>query len=369
MGGPAAAAHVVMGATVLLVLFGLDPALALVIELIVTGVVVTIAGNRLSVYGDVLGEKTGLGGAWVGLMLLAAVTSLPELVTCTGTAIWLEAPDLAFGNIFGSNCFNLFIIGILDLIYRRQNLFLTLQQRHVFSASLGLLMMSVAILPLLLQTGPVAQAPLAVAYLDAGFSVVLFLLYALSVRAIFHYEKSAMAQEAPTAPRYEGLTLRGTVFRFCVAAACIVISGLYVSKLAELMATTPIAGLMLGRTFMGSLVLAFITSLPELTVTIGAFRIGARNMALGNLLGSNIFNVAIIPLLHLLFAGDVFAHVQPIQSFMGMVAIFMTAVVIAGLMFRPKRLIVGLGVQSVTLLVTYVAALAILYKVTVKAAG
>ena len=344
----------------LLTHLGLEPLWAILLELLVTAAIVTIAGNRLSIYGDVLGEKTGLGGAWVGLMLLAAATSLPELVTGTGTTLWLRAPDLTFGNIFGSNCFNLLIIVVLDLMYRRQNLFLSLQQRHVFSASLGLLMMSVAVLPMLLRTGPGARGSFPGPYLDAAFSVLLALLYAWSVRAIFRFERHAMSQEAPTDPRYAHLTTKGTVIRFVMAAGCIVVSGLYLSKLADLLATTPIAGISLGRTFIGSLVLAAVTSLPELTVTVSAFRIGAKDMALGNLLGSNIFNVAIIPVLHPFYGPGLYADVQPVQAFTGLVAIFMTSVVIAALMYRPKRQVLGLGVQSVVLLASYVVGLVLL---------
>ena len=86
-------------------------------------------GSRLSRYGDIVAEKTGLSGLWVGLLLLAAITSLPELITGIGAVSFVggvEGANLALGAVFGSNLFNLLIIGLMDVMYRSGPLLLSL---------------------------------------------------------------------------------------------------------------------------------------------------------------------------------------------------------------------------------------------------
>lgn len=78
------------------------------------GSVIVFAGPKLSKYGDAIAEKTGLERSWIGVILLALVTSLPEVAT-SATAALIDLPDVVFGNVFGSNLFNILIIAILDL--------------------------------------------------------------------------------------------------------------------------------------------------------------------------------------------------------------------------------------------------------------
>jgi cation:H+ antiporter len=74
-----------------------------------TALVIVFAGVRLARFGDVLGEKSGLGRSWVGVVLLAATTSLPELFTGIGATAVSALPDIAVGDVLGSCMFNLLI--------------------------------------------------------------------------------------------------------------------------------------------------------------------------------------------------------------------------------------------------------------------
>ena len=86
-------------------------------------------GFKLSRYGDVIAEKTGMGGTSVGLVLMASVTSLPELVTGISAVSIANAPDIAVGDVLGSCVFNLLIIVVLDILYRKQSVYTLASQR------------------------------------------------------------------------------------------------------------------------------------------------------------------------------------------------------------------------------------------------
>src|SRR5512145_3225201 len=89
----------------------------LVIQFLICSGVIVVCGVNLSRYGDVIAEKTGLGRAWIGLILMASVTSLPELVTGLSSVTVAGVPDIAVGDVMGSCVFNLSIIALLDIIH------------------------------------------------------------------------------------------------------------------------------------------------------------------------------------------------------------------------------------------------------------
>ena len=115
------------------------------IEFILSAAVITFAAMQLARYGDVIGLRTGLGGMFVGTLLLAAATSLPELIT-TISAIQSGVPNLAAGNLFGSNMFNMFAIGIADFFYIQGRFFSVIDRSFLLIGMLGLLMTVVALI-------------------------------------------------------------------------------------------------------------------------------------------------------------------------------------------------------------------------------
>ena len=88
------------------------------LKFIICVVVIFISGRKVARYGDVIAEKTGLGGVWIGLILIAALTSLPELFNGVSAITLVDAPGLTIGNILGANMFNLFNLALLDLFHR-----------------------------------------------------------------------------------------------------------------------------------------------------------------------------------------------------------------------------------------------------------
>jgi cation:H+ antiporter len=334
-------------------LLGLGPQAALWIELLIASVLIVLAGTKLSRYGDVLGEKTGLGNAWLGFILLSAVTSLPELVTCVGTAGWVREPDLSMGNLLGSNCFNLLIIVLLDVLQGPTALLAEVKRRHIVPAGFGILLTVVVVAPIVV--GDNVAIPLAKWGWMASTLVVV--LYVLAVRSIFIAEGQAARDEPDGGPnQYDHLSLGSVIGRFAAAGAVILVAGLWLSWLADEVASRPLpfTSITLGKTFVGSLLLAMVTSLPEVVVTVAAFRMGALDMAMGNLLGSNLFNLAMVPFCHVLYWGDIYTAVKPTHGLTALMGIFMIGLVIVGIGARSRKTILHMNYEVMGILACYV---------------
>ncbi|GAH38709.1 unnamed protein product, partial [marine sediment metagenome] len=249
--------------------FGLESGLWLLVEFLLCAGVVVVAGVKLAHYGDVLAEKTKLGGAWVGLMLLATATSAPELVGSLGAVVMVRQPDLAFGNLFGSNVFNLMIIAVLDVIQRRGPLISTVSPRLVVPASISVILIGVAGAGVALANVPGTGHIVA----EWGWliSLTIFLGYLLAARQIFRHERRAQAADPPVPSSHQAVSSRSAWKGFAAATLIIIVAGLWLVQVVDALAVHPFAfggvRLVFGRTFAGTIFLAAATSLPELVVT------------------------------------------------------------------------------------------------------
>ncbi len=313
---------------------------------------ITFGGVWLSRYGHAIAEMTGLGGTWVGVLLLATVTSLPELVTGVSAVTFADAPDIAVGDALGSCVFNLAIVSVLDWLHREEPLFDRAGIGHLLSAAFGIMLLGFVAFNLLLGAGPGTWA---VGHVGL-YTPVIVSFYVLAMWIVFNYEKRelarlARAQEAG-GPRADGLTLRAAAARYAFAAAVVLAAG----------TGLPFVGEALARahgwhaSFVGTLLVAFATSLPEMVVTIAALRLGALDMAIANLLGSNLFDVLVIAVDDLFYRkGPILSHVSPVHAASALSAIVMTGAVVAGLVYRPRSRVFGtVGWASLFLLAAYV---------------
>jgi len=294
-------------------------------------VIILFAGTKLARYGDAIGEKTGLGGLWIGLVLIAAVTSVPELVTGISSAALVGIPDLAVGTLFGSSIFNLAILALMDIIYRSAPVLSVVRLRHVASAGAGILLINVAAVSIWL--GQDISGP-AVGWVAVP-SIVIFVLYLVAIRQMCRFErKHPSATEDAVLPRYADIPGKRLYFRFALAAIAVIGAGIWLAFVGdEISGTTG-----LGASFVGSLFLAISTSLPELVVAVAALRLGALDMAVANILGSNMFNIAIIFAVDLSYTrGSILAEASDTHLITAAVAAAMSLVVILGIRFRQKR--------------------------------
>ena len=313
--------------------------------------VIVVSGARLSYYGDVIAERSGLGQAWVGVIAMASVTSLPELVTGVSASI-IGAPEIAAGDVVGSCLFNLLILGVLDLLSPRP-LFHRLRPVHTLSAALGaILLLALAAAILTASRWP------SIGWVGAP-SIVLFGGYMMAVRSIYNYERThdQVADVAGLSERYAHLSLKGALWRYAGTAVVLVGAAANLPGLAVRFADA--TGLAQG--FVGTAFVALSTSLPEVVVSLAAMRLGAWDMAVANVLGSNMFNVAIFAVDDVFFTdGPIFAAVSQGHALTAIAAATMSAIVIVGLTARPPRLFGRVswtlgGLTAIYLMATWLA--------------
>lgn len=315
----------------------------------VCATLIAMAGRRLSHYGDVIADKTGLSGNWIGMILLASVTSLPELVSGVGAVTLADAPELAVGNVLGSCMVNLAMLAVIDLLHRRESFYRKASRAHILSAGFGIVLLAFVGVSILLGT----MVPGAAIRHVSLQSLVILLLYTVAIRTVLSFERAHIRDHAgDVADRYPELGLRQAIRGYAFAAAVVVAAGLWL----------PVIGMRIADamgwhgSFVGALFMAGATTMPELAVTISAIRIGALDMAIANLLGSNLFNVTILAIDDLFYLkGPLFSLITAPHAFSAFAACLMTGLAVIGLSCRPGvRLFSAVGWISVGLLSIYV---------------
>ncbi len=292
--------------------------------------IILFAGTRLARYGDAIAEKTGVGGLWIGLILLAAITSVPELVIGISSVALVGLPDLAMGTLMGSCLFNLTLIALLDILYRKGSILSNVRRIHIASAAVGVVLIAVAGGTILWGE---ALAVVKLAWIGVP-SIVIIIIYLVAVRQLFRFERRHPAPPESSLPKYGHIPMRTVYFRFTLAALAVIGAGIWVSFVGDDIATA--TGW--GASFVGSLFLAISTSMPELVVTIAALRLGATDMAVADILGSNMFNIAIIFVADLFYTeGSILSSVSNSHLITVAMAIAASLLVIAGLLFRRQR--------------------------------
>lgn len=325
-----------------------SPATIAWLEFALCAALIGVAGTQLSRYGDIIAEKTGMGATWIGLLLMATVTSLPELVTGVSAVTLTDAPDIAVGNVLGACVLNLAMLVVLDLLDRGSSVYTRASQGHILSAGFGVILAGfVGINLLFAQHGwsyPIGTIGL--------YSPFIVLVYLVAMRTLFQYERrnrAAFVEEK--VERYPHVTLRQAALRYTLAALVVVGAGLWLPAVGARLA----AVMGWEQSFVGTLFIAFATTLPEMTVTISALRLGALDLAVSNLLGSNLFNILIIAIDDFCYLrGPLLSHASPAHAVSTLSIVMMSAVVIVGLLYRPAgRVLKTVGWASLVLLTIY----------------
>ncbi len=316
-----------------------------------SALVTVAAAIKLSEYGDVIAARTGLGGMFVGTLLLAGATSLPELLT-TINSINQDVPDLAAGNIFGSCMFNMFMLAILDILTRQSRILRRVTLNHALSAGLAVLIGSLAIVFIL------ADVDLRIGWVGID-SLVLMALYIGGVRLLNDnpavvVEPELTAEQSATLP-----SLRMALIGFTVATGV-----LLVIMPALVRSSTGIAvSLGVSTGFIGAALVAFITSLPEVVTTIAAARIRAYDLAIGNLFGSNLFNIFALGITDLFYTqGRFLGAIDPAMTLAAILGVTLTAMGLVGNVARIEKRLFFIEVDGLVIAVTYVLGMAVLYQ-------
>jgi cation:H+ antiporter len=319
--------------------------------------VILYAGGQLSRHGDVLAKKTGLGGGWIGLVLLATVTSLPELITSVSAVTLHNLPDMAVSGLLGSCMFNMMVIAVLDLLSRPRPIAMMVHQGHMLSAGFGIVMIGLAAVDISFNKYlPVFEV------LHNVDPICLFYLpvYLLAMKLIYAYEKRAVKDGMFPGAKAEdgGGKLGVTIALFVLNALLIVGAASYLPSIGEEIGR--ITGW--GQSFIGSSFIAIATSLPEITVSVAAARMGAFDMAVANLLGSNLFNLVILALTDFCYVkAPLLRDCSPANALPALAAMISMAIVIIGLTYRSEKKILFLAGDAIGVIVVYVLANIILF--------
>ncbi|THJ25361.1 MAG: sodium:calcium antiporter [Nitrospira sp. CG24E] len=329
---------------------------------LLSAAVIVYAGTKLSRYGDQIANLTGLGGLWVGVVLMAAATSLPEIFTDVSAAL-MNAPDLAAGDLFGSNMANMLILGIIDLMHRQKRVWQQAGFEHALIAGLALFLTGFAAFFVLLG--------LDVKHGGIGLgSMLLLLRYLFGMRVVFRQETMKRRQreqelivEGQTTAESKQPSKREALRRASV--------GFAVATLALLLAAPFLAGSAseiaeqsgVSSTFIGTSLVGITTSLPELVTAIAAVRLGAFDLAVGNLFGSNAFNMAAFFFVDIAYrSGPLFNAVSDAHAMTALWSILLMSVALMGIMYRVEKRYMLIEPDSFLIILGYCLGLWLLFQ-------
>jgi len=325
----------------------------------ISAAVIVAAGTRLTIDADHLSDALNLGKAWIGVILLGVVTSLPEAVVSLTSVISLNAVDLAAGNLLGSNNINPMVIVVMDLMYRQGSLTNALEpdRSHKASSGFAILLISLVIVDILLSV-PVVTVP--GGQLSAAMALVaICYLYGMrqlaragSGRSMVSVSPGQSASEIKAGPALWS--------RLIVSAGLVVAGAIWLAHSSEVIARQ--TGL--GETFFGSIFLAVVTSLPEIVVSVSALRLGSVDLAIGNIFGSTMTNIFILFLCGLFHrGGPIMGAVSKAHVFTAGLSIVLTAIAVNGIFTRNKKAYLGIGSDSWAMIVLFLTGMIILYQI------
>jgi cation:H+ antiporter len=322
-----------------------------IITFILLASLIFFSGKKLSLYGDIIAEYSGLGKAWFGLIMMAAVTSLPELTVGISSVAVVGSADLAMGDVIGSCVFNLFILSLLDAFMPTQPLFSKASASHILAAALSIILVALVGMGMFLP-----QEIVVIEWIGIS-SLVFIIVYFFSIRIIFRNEQRIRLKEV-IEPHLPSITLKKAILYYILNALIVVGAAFLLPGIAEKIAKE--SGL--GESFVGTLFLAASTSLPEAAVSISAVRIGAIDMAVGNLIGSNIFNILILAIDDIFYTkGQLLKNVSDKNLISIFSVIIMTAICIAGLTFRSEKKKFLMTWDTLLISLVYIINLLLLY--------
>ena len=302
----------------------------LLLQFLGAALAIVVAGTFLTRYADAIGERTGLGRTLAGIVLLATATSLPELaVDCNLARMGL--PNLALGDLLGSSLFNLLILAILDLAHRGPTRMLSrTAAAHALSATMSIAMTAVCLVFLLVPMG----------FTFAGVGpgpIVLGVFYVLGLRLVYFDQQFVAEKQTDAESQHDQAknlpTLNRAAAGYAGATLVILLAAPLLASAAEGLADA--TGL--GGTFIGTTLVALSTSLPELVTTLAAVRVGAYDMAVGNIFGSNAFNMVILLPVDSFYKGSLLTAASPTHAVTAACVILVTSVAVAGLLYRPEK--------------------------------
>ncbi len=320
------------------------------ITFLLTSTAIVLAGIKLASFGEAIGERSRIGQGWIGLLFLATITSIPELTT-TVTGATIGVPNIALGNALGSNLFNIAIIAVMDIFLLGRGPFLRLvKPYHAASGGIAIL------LTVLVMLG-ITVAPNAAILGVNPISFIILFTYVAGVFLLYRIEKRDGGEAKGTK---ETMGLRRAIVGFCFSGGVIIVSGIFLIHASKAIAEETA----LSASFMGAILVAIATSLPELATSIGALKIKAYDMIIGNLFGSNMFNILTVFFADVAFRrGAIFAGLKDgvtDQLILASLGIGITVIATTAIVYRSKRRVLGMGGDAALILIAYLVSICLI---------
>ena len=299
----------------------MDLAVALAVFL-ASSVAVIFFGARLAVYGDALASLTGLGRLFVGSILLALATSLPELSTNI-SAVRLDPPNpaLAVGNVLGANMLNMFTFSLVALCFGGKRFLQRVAPEQGYLIVLAAVMTGAALL--------FGAVKLDVSLWQVGLSsVILIALYAVGMRIVY-VTRPPGETDLEDGDATE-MTLSRAWTMFGLVSVGVIVAGVFLAWSTDQVAQ--ITGI--ASSTLGILAVSLVTTMPEASATVAAARMGAMDLGVAGLFGSCVFNVTILTFADIFYRQDILINqTEPAHLVAGGVAL--------GLIFLALALVLG----------------------------
>lgn len=318
----------------------------LLVYLLVGAAIFAIA-YRLARFADAIADATGIGRIWIGSVLLAASTSLPELTTDVNAAR-LGSIDIGVGDLMGSTLANMLVLALIDLVYARRRVLDNVSPDHALVGAIAIVLTATA--GVAIAAGGLGR----VGHIGVE-TLVIVAMYLVGMRAV--YGTGVPAATAPPDQLELGESSRTLLWHGVRGFALATLGLALTSPLLVVSASAIAAEGGVTETFIGTLLVGFTTSFPEIAATVAAVRIGALDLAVGNIFGSNAFNMCVLLGMDLAYSsGPVLAHASRDHLLSAQLAVLAIGLGILATL-APRSLRLGpVRIESLLVVLTYAGA-------------
>ncbi len=311
---------------------------------------IIISGYRLSETAERIVKAGRLSEGLMGIFVLAAITSFPEAWTSIASVVKVKAPNLGIGNLIGSVIFNIMILTALDYKFGKRSLLSSVKNYHLSTCAFSLALLSIVLVSLSVKAFGIN----AKGFFNVGLDSYLILgVYSVSLFFINNITRSEHVEEKEKTrhPVREYLILM-------TMGAVIIACGFWLASIGK--GIVELHGW--SEMYFGTIAIAFTTSLPEIVVSLSALSIGSPNMAVGNILGSNLFNILIIPIADILHkTGYILSDVSQAHIYSSVIAILLTIAIFGGIFYKPKKSFARFGIGTIALVIIFIVGNFFLY--------
>ena len=328
--------------------------------------VIWIAGVKLADTTDILSTRFNIGAALGGIIILAVTTNLPEIAITISASIAGEL-EVAVGNILGGIAIQTVVLAIMDAAMTER---VPLSYR---AASLTLVIEAVVVVAVLVVAIMATQLPanLIAFRLTPGVIAIAVLwlvgvwLCNLASRALPWHDTTGAAPDSQKEPKGHSRVTKAkaaaerghgtpkTAAIFALAAFATLVAGFFLERSGDAIAGhIGLSGVLFGAT-----ILAAATALPEIATGITSVRMNDYQLAVSDIFGGNAFLPVLFLLAVLVSGKSVLPAAQASDIYLAALGILLTCVYAVGLIFRPRRQVLRMGIDSITVISLYLIGL------------